>query len=850
MLTKNGEKVYKLKYAKTGKWEVDALKVAKYVADAETTDELKDKYTKIFYELIYNLVFLPGGRTLANSATGIKNLLNCFVLPVDDSRKSIYKTLQDSAEIFAHGGGIGFNFSDVREEGAEITTTNGQASGPLSFLQLFDTTGEVISQASRRGAQIAALDVDHPDIEKFIHYKSTPNHRNKRLLEEYKRNLRNNKLNDKGEKYFHVLEKTLQDDQLAHFNVSVSIKDEFMVAVNENKEWSLISRKTGKPVYTLKARDLIHQIAETAWESGDPGVLFYNRTNEDNMVKYINDIKCTNPCVTGDTLILTVNYGPKTFKELADKGENVLVYTWNPVKKLPEVSVMMEPRMTRESAELIEITFDSGLKLKCTLDHSLYTFRGEKILAKDLKVGQAVRAYSVSLHSDGHLRAHGYADGKVQHQYTARMVWEYFHETPVGDFIIHHKDFNKLNNDIENLELLSNSEHNSVHYPYRIDSGFNHKVTEIKYLEEKESVYNGTVDNTHTYIICDSSPVAGVYSGIVSANCGEIGLLPYEACCLGSINLTKFVEENEDGNLVINFPFMEYAVRNSIRFLDNVQEITELPIEEVNYYSKGLRRLGLGVFGWADMLAMLEIPYNSKDAIELANYLSWFISFFSWLESIELAKEKGPFKLYDKEQVDLSVVQRVLHSKHNPHKFNMDEIRNNGLRNVSVTSIAPTGTISLLAGCNSGIEPFFALFYKRNITEGIGNTAKDYMIEVNPILLDKLKKYKVDWDEINKLIAWLSEGNSFRNFESEKIPEKLKRVFISSHEITPFEHVDMQASWQKYITNSISKTINLPENATVQDIEDVLIYAWNQDVKGLTVYRDRSKSFQVLNVGK
>ena len=618
MLNNNAEKIFKMKYSYKDKerWYDACWRVASYVSSVEDSNR-RYEYEKKFFEIMYELAFIPGGRILANAGTSIKNLLNCFVLPIEDSRSSIYETLKNAAEIFAHGGGIGYSFSNLREEGANIDTTGGQASGPISFMSLFDQTGEVIQQASRRGAQLASLDINHPDIEKYIDFKSVPNSRNRRLLIEYKRNLRLNNLNDNGEKYFTILEKTLQDDQLSHFNISIMVTDDFMNKVLSNDEIPLISRKTNLPIYRVNAKELLNRISTRAWESGDPGILYYNRMNEDNMVYYLGDIKATNPC-------------------------------------------------------------------------------------------------------------------------------------------------------------------------------------------------------------------------------GEIGLLPYEACCLGSINLSKFVENKQ-----INFQDLEYTVRLAIRFLDDVQEITYLPIDEINYWTKGLRRLGLGVFGWADMLAKLDIPYNSEDAINLANYLSWFISFFSWLESINLAIERGPFKLYDKDLVNLHVVEKVLNSKYNPNKFSMDEIREIGVRNVSVTSIAPTGSISLLAEANSGIEPFFALYYKRNITEGVGNIAKDYIIEINDLLFHKLKEAGFDEHDLENVRKLLENGGKISEYD--KIPEKIKRVFITAHEILPTQHVDMQAAWQEYITNSISKTVNLPNTATVEDINNIIIYGWKRGLKGITVYRDKSKLFQILS---
>ena len=182
-LNKNAKKIFKLKYAQGGEtWEQACIRVASYIADAEEDDDKVVEYTKKFYELIYNKVFIPGGRILANSGTEIKSLSNCFVLPIEDSRKSIYEALGQAAEIFDQGGGVGYNFSKIRESGSPLRISGEEAAGPISFMSLFDQTGEVIQQASRRGAQLACLDIGHPDIEEFIQNKSTPNSRNTRLI--------------------------------------------------------------------------------------------------------------------------------------------------------------------------------------------------------------------------------------------------------------------------------------------------------------------------------------------------------------------------------------------------------------------------------------------------------------------------------------------------------------------------------------------------------------------------------------------------------------------------------------------------------------------------------------------
>jgi ribonucleoside-diphosphate reductase alpha chain len=301
-LNEKAKKVFALKYStkKTKSWVEMCRKIADFTAEGERPYKKTDEEIKViadnYYNKLVDLLFLPGGRIIANAGTGIKNLANCFVIGVEDSRTSIYSALRDAAEIFAMGGGIGYSFSNLREEGAEIKTTGGHASGPLSFMELFDQTGEVIQQASRRGAQLASLNISHPDIQNFIRFKSTLNSRNKRLMEEYDRNL-HNKVNGelKSTKYEKVLEKTLLDDQLTHFNVSVLLTDKFMQAVKDDADWELISPSSRQVVKTVKAKELLQSMATQAHASGDPGQLQYDAINRDNMVPYIGNIEATNP---------------------------------------------------------------------------------------------------------------------------------------------------------------------------------------------------------------------------------------------------------------------------------------------------------------------------------------------------------------------------------------------------------------------------------------------------------------------------------------------------------------------------------------------------------------------------
>ena len=859
-LNPTGKLIHERKYALRGAdgkletWQQTCLRVAINIAyayhdpnksDLDSSEEEQRKID-VFYNMINELVFIPGGRILANAGTDIKNLNNCFVLPIEDSRKSIYETLGNAAEIFAWGGGLGYNFSSLREEGAPISSTGGKASGPLSFMGLFDNTGEVIQQASRRGAQMGVLNIDHPDIEKFIHFKSEANPRNVRLLKAYKDHLRKARKATDGQTYFDILEKTLVDDQLTHFNISVAITDDFMNAVVNDDDWDLISRVDGSVTKTVNARELLYMIAEQSWASGDPGVLFLDRANEDNMVKHLGNLETTNPCVGGDTLIMTVSEGARPIKELAEEGYDVLVYTWNPETKLPEVGIMHDIRLTREHAKVVKVIFDSDLEVICTPDHNFYAIRGKKIEAQDLVVGTSIRAYKGEVHRDGHVRVHGWGDGKAKHQYTARMVYEYFNGEIREGNIIHHRNMLENDNNPENLESVTVPLHNSIHYADRRRSGFgNHRVVAIKEMLTTADVYNGVVDGTHAYIIADPGSSVDFFTGIVSANCGEVPLLNYEPCCLGSINLHKMYDAGAND---VNWEFLEYVVRNAVTFLDSVQEISETPIDEINYWAKGLRRIGLGVMGWADLLAELEISYASDEALELARHVSWFITYFAYLQSMTLAGERGTFDLYDSEKVDLRTVNRVLNNpEYAPRALDIEEVRQLGFRNVAVTSIAPTGSIALLAGVNSSIEPFFALAYTRNITDGVGSEIIETVTEVNPILYRRLVEYGYDEDEIELITRRIERQGTLEG--ASKIFDKVKPSFYTSQEISPAWHIRMQADWQLYIDNAISKTINLPEESMVVDIYEAIVAMWVANLKGGTIYRTNSKLFQILNTG-
>lgn len=296
--------------------------------------------------------------------------------------------------------------------------------------------------------------------------------------------------------------------------------------------------------------------------------------------------------------------------------------------------------------------------------------------------------------------------------------------------------------------------------------------------------------------------------------CGEQPLLPYESCNLGSINLVQFVKNGK-----INWDDLRETIRIAVRFLDNVIEMNNYPIKQIDEMTKKNRKIGLGIMGWADMLVMLNIPYNSDEAISLAEEVMKFIRDEGRKMSVELAEKRGSFPAFEKS------IYPALGFK--------------AMRNATITTIAPTGTISIIAGASSGIEPYFALAYYRNVMDN------NKLPEVNPYFLEKANEGKFYSESLMNKLA--EAGNAHNLTE---VPEEIRKIFVTSHEIEPVWHVKMQAAFQKYTDNAVSKTVNFQNSATIEDVEKAYMLAYDLGCKGITIYRDGSRSGQVLNIGK
>ena len=510
-----------------------------------------------FYAALEGFKYLPAGRILAGAGTGRSvTLFNCFVMgTIPDSMGGIFDALREAALTMQQGGGIGYDFSTIRPRGAAVMGVAADASGPLSFMDVWDAMCRTIMSAgSRRGAMMATLRCDHPDIEAFIEAKRDP-------------------------------------ARLRMFNLSVLVTDPFMDAVKADGPWDLTHG--GRVYQTVQARDLWNKIMRNTYEFAEPGVIFIDRINAANNLNYVETIAATNPC-------------------------------------------------------------------------------------------------------------------------------------------------------------------------------------------------------------------------------GEQPLPPYGACLLGSINLAVLVKDAFTADAKMDTAALDDLVRTAVRMMDNVVDASRFPLAQQAAEAQAKRRIGLGVTGLADALLMLGLRYGSDAAAQQCEDWMHAIARSAYLASVDLAREKGAFPLFDADKYLDSGTMRAMDADVR------DAIRTHGIRNALLTSIAPTGTISLYAGnVSSGIEPVFAYAYTRKVLQKDGSRSEEEVVD-----------YAVaKWRELH--------GDA-------PLPEH----FVNAQTLPPLDHVKMQAAAQKWVDSSISKTINCPEDISFDDFAEVYMAAWDQGCKGCTTYRPNAVTGSVLSVSE
>ena len=572
--------------AKKGQMKVSFKELLTMIA-SKKLDDYADKI-KEYMELMTAQDFLPNSPTMMNAGGRLGQLSACFVLDMQDDMERIMKSTSDAALIFKSGGGVGINYSDLRQEGDIVASTSGVASGPVSFMNIINTVTEVVKQGGkRRGANMGILEAWHPDVEKFITNKTQPG----------------------------ILE---------NFNVSVGIWEDFWNALvnTEDGKYMLRNPRDKSPVREINSHQLIDLIALSAWKSAEPGLIFFDLINKYNVFAKARGmpLRATNPC-------------------------------------------------------------------------------------------------------------------------------------------------------------------------------------------------------------------------------GEQSLYPYESCNLGSINLANLVKRKADGQYEFDWQRYEETIRKTTRFLDNVIDMNNYPVQEIDVASKESRRIGLGVMGVADLLYKLRIPYNSQEGYEFQSNLAEALSYYSMEESVALAKSRGEFPLCPKtEYPEGNIPIAGFYEKpKEEHSHDWDalilKIKKHGIRNVLTTTVAPTGTLSMIADCSNGMEPTFALVFEKRVTVG-------RFFYTNKIFEQVLKDNGMYSEEILAKIA--DNYGSLKGIP--EIPEWMQKIFVTAMDIHWADHLMAQSVWQIWIGNAIAKTINMPHDVSSDDVKAAYLLAHEMALKGITVYRDGSRHQQVLHM--
>jgi len=890
-------------------------RVAKAISEAEL-DNNKSMWNDRFLSIMDSLEFLPNSPCLINAGRELQQLSACFVLHPMDSIESIMNTVKYTAIIHKSGGGVGLYFSNIRPANSVVKSTSGVASGPISFMKIFNMSTEVIKQGGvRRGANLGLLKCTHPDIFDWVRCKEDLT-------------------------------------QFQSFNLSVSVTDEFLEAAKEDSTFYLKDPYT-KERQAIKAKELFDLICYEAWLTGEPGLIFIDTINRKNFTPWLGPMECVNPCIAGDTLISTTK-GKVAIKDLVGKNPLVFCTDGEEIHIRRAFDIRKTGRM-RKVYKLTTKGFISGnstrREIVATGDHLFMLYDGGYKKLEDLREGDRLLPFYQMVRNSKGYRNIRDINNKVNGE--AHYVCKYFHGAPSDNQIPHHKDGDKTNNDPDNLEWVDNSEHNRLKMigennpihklteegrnPFQ-RNGFvsemnkitwqddtirarrisgikrahermghkvhNHKVVTVEFCGY-EDVYDMRVPDFHNFAA----------NGLFVHNCGEQNLYAWESCNLGSIDISKFVVNEK-----VEWDRLSEVVEIAVRFLDDVIDVNNYPHIKIRRKTLLTRKVGLGIMGWADALIKLGYRYDSNKAIKLAKKLMMNIREVAHITSRDLGKEKGfcfdklkrrnttlttlaptgcqvkdnviitsegnkslrdilednKINYYSVEKVgkkrwfdikDISLptnkgqavsnkiyyngfakVKRIVFedggeyefTENHPLLINRDgaemwicvgelkegeniikfnevfetriaKIEDNGYKHTWDIEVLPShcyllsngcvshNTLSILADCSSGIEPLFGKSFTKTVLNGT--------------VLDMSSKYK---GVANDLL-------------------------VTAHDIPVEKHIEMQAAFQSYVDNSVSKTINLPNKASVEDVRKAFLLAHESGCKGITIFRDGSR---------
>lgn len=854
-VSENALKVLKNRYLKKDKNDntIESpkqmyMRVAEAAASVEK-EEIRSIWAENFYNIMASNTMMPNSPTLMNAGNkeGKQMCSACFVLEVDDTMESIMQTMKDTAMTQKLGGGTGFSFSKLRPSGSFISGSGGTTSGPLSFIDAYSATTTAIQQgAYRRGANMAILAINHPDIISFIIAKS-----------DLKRWQNYNVSVSVTEAFMSMLKEKPESHHLVYHDkwgtggLWVDTEHDEIIAVRNTevtRELKISHRK-----WTIQNTwDLI---CERAWTTGEPGLLFIDEVNKNNPIEAsLGKIEATNPCFHPDTLIETTEGQIK----ISDIKKPVKVYSMDQHGKLI-ISQASSSFLTKKKAQTLTVNIESGKSITVTPDHKIFIVGKGWTEASNIKKGDFVSHLCRARRGVAYSGVKLSTEDNRAYQMEHRLVYEAHYGAIRDDYDIHHVNGNTYDNCINNLQKLTHEMHSR--YTAINDNPQNHQITNSK----GKFIYNGgtklkkaikMLSHLKSFLKSQYScrvksivegPITDVYdikvenshcliaNMIVAHNCGEEPMHSGDSCTLGAINLGKFYRPGFEGPIQ-DFDTDQFAlaIETTTRFLDNILAINDYPIEQMKKISELTRRIGVGIMGFADLLFKLDIPYNSDEAVEISKNLSAFLKEETVITSESLAEEKGPFELY----------------KNSTFK--------KPRRNAFINTIAPTGTISIIADCSGGCEPKFALSITRKVmkdSDGVPLVMTEFDEQFKNSLFDLTieESQKIAIIKHVETFGNLSKYNYEGKFEDNY--QSFKEIFVTSQEISPFEHIDIQAAWQINIDAGISKTINLNKDAIVKDIKDAYLYAYKNKCKGVTVYRDGCRDnaegmTQPMNVGK
>ena len=826
----------------------------------------------------------------------------CFLQDVEDNMDSIMDLARSDAMLFKFGSGSGTNLSPLRAS-CEGISGGGKSSGPLSFMRIYDQVAEVVTSAgrNRRAALLHCLDIDHPDIKQFISCKAEEEAHARMLI-------------DRGVSP----ERAARSVMYQNMNISVRLSDEFMQAVEADKEW--VTHWITKPEQEgpkYRARDLWRKIAESTWLCGDPGIQYDTTINKWNTIPNVGKIVASNPCCfTGDTEIIT-NEGKLTFKQLIKKwAHNVKVFSYDLDTNLPVLRKIKRIWRSGYTHNLVKITTDKGIVVTCTPEHLFYTRQGDTLEAKYLRPGHRLKKLSIKENSYrrgvlmlNHKCTRQYPNGC---QYLHRFVYEQTTNTQVSkDYHVHHIDTNLENYSFSNLQLKAKFLHLSDHSKGKNNANFknvesqalvefyeaiedlhgyvgaglwnkyikewglsnllplanydsvhglrwpefckwvdenrdltNDVVNDVEFihLQKRIPVYDMEIEGTHNFVV--SSP--GNRHGLIVHN-SEFLAPNSSACNLASINLLKFYSL-ETG---FDYETFQKVVRLLIIAQDILIDRASYPLKDIARNAHRCRQLGLGYTNFGALCMSMGLPYDSDEARTLCSNITSTLTARAYLTSVELADEVGQFEDYNN-----AAMMAVL----NQHADAAGELNlssqtlweeviekgmAHGFRNSQVSLLQPSGTISFLMNCDTtGIEPELALVKTKTLVGG------GTLQLVNSSFENGLKK--LDWGEIDisQIKDYLLEHHSLQGYPGLETSLNVFATALGDNAISWLGHCKMMAAAQPFLSGAISKTINMPATATIEDIEEAYLTCWKLGLKSVAIYRDGSKGAQPLNIRK